>query len=290
MATKNQLLEQARQLGLGGISNMNKAQLQEVLTNNPCQQLDRETCRNMSAEELRGIARKCKVVMGRKSQDQICQDIYDKFHGQAQPDFGPGDPVNDPCYQLDLETCRTMPREELRRNARKCKVIMGRKSQDQICQDIYDKFHAESPQPRRQRSPPRTRTGPQSRARTRVRPTLKTPTPPQSRARTPPRARPTPKAPTPPRSRARTPILGLGLPQNLPQKHQHHLDLDLVLELLPKCQRRLLGLDLELHQHLDNVLLQKHFASELQHLHALHHQKLALLRVLLGQHQHLNSL
>lgn len=219
MATKNQLLEQARQLGLSGLSRMTKAELQNVLTNNPCHHLDVETCRTMSREELRGIARKCKVIMGRNTQDQICQDIYDKFHGQVQP--------NDPCYQLDVGTCRTMPREELRRNARKCKVIMGRKSQDQICQEIYDKFHAESPRPRRQRSPPRARTGPQTRARTRVRPTPKAPTPPRSpkaptppprtrsRARTPPRAatppprpraRTPPRAPTPPpRSRARSP-------------------------------------------------------------------------------------
>jgi hypothetical protein len=261
MATKNQLLDQARRLGLSGLSRMTKAQLQHVLTDNPCHHLDVDTCRTMSREELRGIARKCKVIMGRNTQDQICQDIYDKFHGQAQPNLG--DPVindpchqldietcrampreelrrnarqckvimgrksqdqicqdiyekfhghqpglaNDPCYQLDVETCRTMPREELRRNARTCKVIMGRKSQDQICQDIYDKFHEEeetrpqSPPPRRRRSPP---------PRRRRSPPPKVPTPPRRRrspppkAPTPPRRRrsPPPKAPTPPRRRS----------------------------------------------------------------------------------------
>ncbi len=50
----------------------------QLLTYNTCHNIDMDACRNLSREELRILARKCKVLMGRKKHEQICQEIYDK--------------------------------------------------------------------------------------------------------------------------------------------------------------------------------------------------------------------
>ena len=116
MATKNQLLEQARQLGLQAVFAHDQSRAAEWSATNKFHAIISmlKHAGPCLVKSLRGIARKCKVIMGRNTQVSDLSDIYDKFHGQVQPNV-----VNDPCYQLDVGTCRTMPREELRRNARK---------------------------------------------------------------------------------------------------------------------------------------------------------------------------
>ena len=79
MLTKNKLIDIAKEMDIKGIAKLTKQQLIDYIINNPCVNLTREECEKMKREDLRSIARKCNVLLGKKKQPDICNEIVTKF-------------------------------------------------------------------------------------------------------------------------------------------------------------------------------------------------------------------
>lgn len=77
--TKNKLVEIAKEMDIKGIAKLTKQQLIDYIINNPCVNLTKEECEKMKREDLRVIARKCNVLLGKKKQTSICTELTDKF-------------------------------------------------------------------------------------------------------------------------------------------------------------------------------------------------------------------
>lgn len=82
--TKNKLMEIAKEMDIKGITKLTKQQLIDYIVNNPCVNLTQEECDKMKREDLRVIARKCNVLMGKKKQGVICTEITTKFKGKKK--------------------------------------------------------------------------------------------------------------------------------------------------------------------------------------------------------------
>ena len=82
--TKNKLIEIAKEMDIKGIAKFTKQQLVDYIINNPCVNLTKEECEKMKREELRVIARKCNVLLGKKKQTSICNEITEKFSNKKK--------------------------------------------------------------------------------------------------------------------------------------------------------------------------------------------------------------
>lgn len=77
--TKKKLIDIAKEMDIKGITKMTKQQLVEYIVNNPCVNITKDECDKMNREDLRVIARKCNVLLGKKKQEIICMEIINKF-------------------------------------------------------------------------------------------------------------------------------------------------------------------------------------------------------------------
>jgi hypothetical protein len=178
--TKTKLIEIAKDMDIKGIANLTKQQLIDYIIDNPCVKITAEECENMTREQLRSIARKCNVLLGKKTHTSICSEITTKFKGKGKTladldcdttttnstkktntkddlikianDMGIKGfssmtkqelidyIVDNPCVNTTVQECEQMTREQLRSIARKCNILLGKKTHTNICSELIDKF------------------------------------------------------------------------------------------------------------------------------------------------------
>ncbi len=74
MTTRQQLIQQARDLGMRGVSHMTKQQLQD-LVGKPCHGVNLPWCRSQSRNVLQKLARRCRIPTANKTNYEICRAL-----------------------------------------------------------------------------------------------------------------------------------------------------------------------------------------------------------------------